>query len=113
MCLDQCAPGHAGPRRIERAVARTTRWAAECRAAQTRADQLLVGIIQGGVDPELRRRSAAELLELDFDAYAIGGLSVGERGDQMFATVRLMDGCCRPTGCATSWASAIPRASST
>ena len=91
MCFDECAPGTLGRDEIERAVARTSRWAAECRAAQTRDDQLLVGIVQGGVDDELRRRSAAELVALDFGAYAIGGLSVGERGDQMLATVRLMD----------------------
>ena len=70
---------------------RTTRWAAACREAHGRRDQLLVGIVQGGVDEELRRRSAAELLGIGFDAYAIGGLSVGERGDEMLATVELMD----------------------
>ncbi len=91
MAFDECAPGTLSASAIERAVARTTRWAAECRVAQTRADQLLVGIVQGGVDPALRRRSAAELLALDFGAYAIGGLSVGERGDEMLATVSLMD----------------------
>jgi queuine tRNA-ribosyltransferase len=56
-----------------------------------RRDQLLVGIVQGGVDEELRRRSAAEVTGLGFDAYAIGGLSVGERGDEMLATVELMN----------------------
>ena len=91
MCFDECAPGTLSRAEIERAVARTTRWAAECRAAQTRDDQLLVGIVQGGTDVELRRRSTAELLALDFGAYAIGGLSVGERGDQMLDTVSLMD----------------------
>jgi queuine tRNA-ribosyltransferase len=91
MCFDECAPGTLGRDEIEQAVARTSRWAADCRAAQTRDDQLLVGIVQGGVDDELRRRSVAELVALDFGAYAIGGLSVGERGDQMLATVSLMD----------------------
>ena len=91
MCFDECAPGTLSRAEIESAVARTTRWAAECRAAQSRDDQLLVGIVQGGTDAELRRRSAAELLALDFGAYAIGGLSVGERGDEMLDTVSLMD----------------------
>ena len=54
-------------------------------------DQLLVGIVQGGADEALRRRSAAEITGVGFDAYAIGGLSVGERGDEMLATVELMD----------------------
>ncbi len=91
MAFDECAPGTLSTSEIERAVTRTTRWAAACRDAQTRTDQLLVGIVQGGVDAALRRRSAAELLALDFGAYAIGGLSVGERGDEMLATVSLMD----------------------
>jgi queuine tRNA-ribosyltransferase len=91
MCFDQCAPGTLPHQEIATAVERTTRWAAACQAAQARHDQLLVGIVQGGVDDELRRRSAAELVALDFGAYAIGGLSVGERGDEMLATVELMD----------------------
>ena len=91
MCFDECAPGTLSRAEIERAVARTSRWATECREAQSRDDQLLVGIVQGGTDEKLRRRSTAELLACDFGAYAIGGLSVGERGDEMLATVTLMD----------------------
>ncbi|MCX6371995.1 MAG: tRNA guanosine(34) transglycosylase Tgt [Actinobacteria bacterium] len=91
MAFDQCAPGTLACPEIEAAVERTTRWAAACKAAQRRDDQLLVGIVQGGVDEALRRRSAAEIMGVGFDAYAIGGLSVGERGDEMLATVELMD----------------------
>jgi queuine tRNA-ribosyltransferase len=91
MAFDQCAPGTLARPEIEAAVERTTRWAAACKAAQQRDDQLLVGIVQGGVDEGLRRRSAAEIMGVGFDAYAIGGLSVGERGDEMLATVDLMD----------------------
>lgn len=91
MCLDECAPGTATRDELAAAVARTTRWAAACKAAQTRSDQLLIGITQGGVDEGLRRRSAAELLDVGFDAYAVGGLSVGERGADMLVTVDLMD----------------------
>ncbi len=91
MCFDQCAPGTLDRDEIARAVERTSRWAAACKAAAQRDDQLLVGIVQGGVDEELRRRSAAELLSIGFEAYAIGGLSVGERGDDMLRTVALMD----------------------
>jgi len=91
MCFDQCAPGMLARDELVAAVERTTRWAAACKEAHGRRDQLLVGIVQGGVDEELRRRSAAELLGIGFDAYAIGGLSVGERGDEMLATVELMD----------------------
>ncbi len=91
MAFDQCAPGTLERAEIEAAVERTTRWAAACKAAHGRRDQLLVGIVQGGVDEALRRRSAAEITGVGFDAYAIGGLSVGERGDEMLRTVELMD----------------------
>ena len=91
MCLDQCAPGTLARDEIARAVDRTSRWAAACKAAAQRDAQLLVGIVQGGVDEELRRRSAVELQSVGFEAYAIGGLSVGERGDDMLHTVALMD----------------------
>jgi len=91
MAFDQCAPGTLARAEIEAAVERTTRWAAACKAAHRREDQLLVGIVQGGVDEGLRRRSAAAIMGVGFDAYAIGGLSVGERGDEMLATVELMD----------------------
>jgi queuine tRNA-ribosyltransferase len=91
MAFDQCAPGTLPRAELEAAVERTTRWAAACREAHGRRDQLLVGIVQGGVDEALRRRSAAGILGVGFDAYAIGGLSVGERGDEMLATVELMD----------------------
>ena len=92
MCFDECAPGTATRDEVAAAVARTTQWAAACKEAQTRRDQLLIGIVQGGVDDALRRRSAVELLSVGFDAYAIGGLSVGERGAEMLATVELLDG---------------------
>jgi queuine tRNA-ribosyltransferase len=91
MAFDQCAPGTLPRAELEAAVERTTRWAAACREAHGRRDQLLIGIVQGGADEELRRRSAAEITGVGFDAYAIGGLSVGERGDEMLATVELMD----------------------
>jgi queuine tRNA-ribosyltransferase len=91
MAFDQCAPGTLPSRELAAAVERTTRWAAACKEAHGRRDQLLVGIVQGGVDEELRRRSAGEIAGIGFDAYAIGGLSVGERGDEMLAAVELMD----------------------
>jgi queuine tRNA-ribosyltransferase len=91
MAFDQCAPGTLPREEVEAAVARTTRWAAACKQAHKRHDQLLIGIVQGGVDEALRRRSAAEIIDVGFDAYAIGGLSVGERGEEMLSTVALMD----------------------
>ncbi|MEX0717665.1 MAG: tRNA guanosine(34) transglycosylase Tgt [Planctomycetaceae bacterium] len=87
MCLDECAPLPSSPERLRAAVDRTTRWAARCRDAQSRDDQALFGIVQGGTDPALRERSAQGLLPLDFPGYAIGGLSVGEHPEEMYATL--------------------------
>jgi len=87
MCLDEC-PSHAvGRDQLEVAVDRTTLWARRCKEAQKRSDQALFGIVQGGTDRELRERSAAGLLALDFPGYAIGGLGVGEEPDAMYATL--------------------------
>jgi queuine tRNA-ribosyltransferase len=60
------------------ALRRTHGWAARCQKAQTRSDQALFGIVQGGIFPELREESARFLSALDLSGYAIGGLSVGE-----------------------------------
>jgi queuine tRNA-ribosyltransferase len=65
------------------AMRRSVRWAERCRAAAARPDQALFGIVQGGLDPELRAESAAGLTALDFAGYAIGGLSVGETPEEM------------------------------
>lgn len=73
------------PSLIEEATLRSIRWAERCRRAQTRSDQLLLGIVQGGLDPQLRRRSARELVAMEFGAYAVGGLSVGETPAEMYA----------------------------
>lgn len=78
MCFDDCPPATESRTRVEAAVDRTTRWARRCQESQVRRDQALFGIVQGGVDPELRERSARSLVELDLPGYAIGGLSVGE-----------------------------------
>ncbi len=67
------------------AVARTTRWAERSLRVAKRADQVLFGIVQGGLFPELRVESARQLVELDFPCYAVGGLSVGESPAEMYA----------------------------
>ena len=87
MCLDECPSADAPREKIIDAVERTTRWAARCRDAHQRSDQALFGIVQGATDRELRERSAAGLLPLDFPGYAIGGLSVGETPEQMNSTL--------------------------
>jgi queuine tRNA-ribosyltransferase len=78
MCLDVCPPAGVTLEELEQAVRRTTLWAQRQRAAHRAPGQLVFGITQGATDPELRRRSIAEITELDFDGYALGGLSVGE-----------------------------------
>ena len=72
---------------VEDAMRRSLRWAERCREAHRRSDQALFGIVQGGLDAELRQESAAELRKLDFPGYAIGGLSVGEGPEAMQATL--------------------------
>ena len=70
------------------AMLRSVRWAARCRAAHRRADQALFGIVQGGLEPDLRAESAALLRDIGFAGYAVGGLSVGEGPDAMVAAVQ-------------------------
>ncbi len=88
MCLDEC-PEPLNRKYNEEALARTHAWAARCKAAQKRQDQALFGIAQGGVFPDLRVESARTLAGLNFPGYAIGGLSVGETKEQMYATLDL------------------------
>jgi queuine tRNA-ribosyltransferase len=84
MCLDVCPPADVSRRDLAEAVRRTTLWAHRQRAAPRPDGQLLFGIAQGGADPELRRRSIEEVVALDFDGHALGGLSVGESREVMF-----------------------------
>ena len=70
------------------AMERSIRWARRCHIAHQRPDQALFGIVQGGLDPDLRAESAARLQEIGFPGYAVGGLSVGEGPEAMVATLR-------------------------
>ena len=89
-CLDECAPPLDYDYNLQ-ALERTHAWAARCKAAKSRPDQALFGIVQGGVFLDLRERSARFLTDLGFDGYAIGGLSVGETKEQMHAVLELLD----------------------
>ena len=86
MCLDHVPPSEITRGDLENAVRRTTTWAARQRAAECAPGQLVFGIAQGHTDPELRRRSIAELTEIGFDGYALGGLAIGEERGQMLET---------------------------
>lgn len=87
MVLDHVIALPADDDKIRDACARTLRWAERCKRAATRADQVQFAIIQGGLDPELRRSCAVDLASLDFPGYAVGGLSVGEGPQEMYATL--------------------------
>jgi queuine tRNA-ribosyltransferase len=87
MAFDQLVDATLPAGRVAEAMMRTHAWAERCLAAHSRPDQALFGIVQGGVDADLRRASAATIASLAFDGIAIGGLSVGESKEQMAATL--------------------------
>ena len=79
MAFDECCPYPSTYEYTKKSMERTTRWAKRCKEAHTRPEaQGLFGIIQGGFYEDLRKKSAEDLIELDFPGYAIGGISVGE-----------------------------------
>jgi len=89
MAFDECPPPDDYDYNVI-ALRRTHRWAERCRAAHRRADQALYGIVQGGIFPDLRARSAEFLTGLDFAGYGIGGLSVGESKADMHAMLEVL-----------------------
>jgi queuine tRNA-ribosyltransferase len=90
MAFDECISPYDKVNN-EIALARTHAWAERCLNAKTRPDQALFGIIQGGIYPELRQRSADTLRAMNFPGYAIGGLSVGETKAETLSTLELVD----------------------
>jgi queuine tRNA-ribosyltransferase len=92
MAFDECGSPY-DLYKNEVALERTHAWAERCVKAKTRSDQALFGIIQGGVYPELRQRSADYLSSLDLPGYAIGGLSVGETKTETLSILELVDTC--------------------
>ena len=88
LAFDDCPPYPWEPADLAASVERTICWAERSRRAHTKNDQALFGIVQGGVDPELRRRCAEALVALDFAGYAIGGVSVGEGPQLLRAGIR-------------------------
>jgi queuine tRNA-ribosyltransferase len=103
MCFDECTPLPADTARLQRAADRTIEWAKRCKATiadpandanpqsairNPQSKRLLFGIVQGGTDLDLRRRCAEQIVDIGFDGYALGGLSVGEGHEEMIKTVR-------------------------
>jgi queuine tRNA-ribosyltransferase len=85
MAFDECPPLPAEPKTLRQAIQRTVAWAERSRRAHGRADQALYGIVQGGLDLDLRRQCLEQLVEIGFDGYALGGLSVGEPREAMWS----------------------------
>lgn len=97
MCFDECPPSTAPRKAQTDAVERTLRWAAVCKKEHVRLCRgkrnrpLLFGIVQGGLERDLRERCAEELIAIGFDGYAVGGLAVGETPEEMY---RVLDWVC-------------------
>jgi queuine tRNA-ribosyltransferase len=90
MAFDECSPPY-DREYSERAMQRTHVWAERCLKVQSRPDQALFGIVQGGVFPDLRKESARVISSLGFHGHAIGGLSVGETKPEMHAMLEVVN----------------------
>ncbi|AVM45327.1 MAG: tRNA guanosine(34) transglycosylase Tgt [Lentisphaeria bacterium] len=87
MAFDECTPYPATFEQAEKSLAVTTRWERMSREQPLNDGQIRFGIVQGSVYPELRKRAAESLVEIGFDGYAIGGVSVGESEPEMMLAV--------------------------
>lgn len=93
MAFDECPPSKAERDYVQASVERTTRWLERCKRELCRLNgledtlnphQLLFGINQGGVYPDIRVEHARRISEMDLDGYAVGGLAVGETHEEMY-----------------------------
>ena len=88
VCLDQPVPPHSSTRRtVAEAVVRTHQWAERCLVAHRRPDQALFGIVQGGLEPDLRAESTRAIAAMPFDGICIGGLAGDESAEQRRAAL--------------------------
>ncbi|HEX7569884.1 MAG TPA: tRNA guanosine(34) transglycosylase Tgt [Verrucomicrobiae bacterium] len=87
MVFDECPPHDAPAKEQRHAVERTIRWARECREQPRAAGQKVFGIVQGGNNPALREECAKAIVPMEFDGYAIGGVSVGEPEPEMLQAI--------------------------
>jgi len=86
MVLDECIPHDANRDYVRDSTERTIRWAERCLKARNRGDQLMFGIIQGGMHKDLREQCAREMNHMPFDGFAVGGLGVGE-GEELLRAI--------------------------
>ncbi len=91
MVFDDCPPHTSTPRELRAAVDRTLRWARECREQPRASGQRVFGIVQGGTNAAVREECARELVALQFDGYAIGGVSVGEPEPEMMRAIEMTE----------------------
>src|SRR5438477_6780243 len=91
MAFDDCPPHGCTAKELHAAVERTVRWAKECREQPRAPGQLVFGIVQGGANAALREECARAMVAMDFDGYAIGGVSVGEGESELFRAVELAE----------------------
>jgi queuine tRNA-ribosyltransferase len=96
MVLDHCPTFPCTQSQAQEAVKRTIRWAKRCAEVPKKAHQWLFGIVQGGVFSDLRQESTRELVALDMDGYALGGLSLGEEKPAMFEMIETVIGLLPP-----------------
>jgi len=91
MAFDECPAHDCPPKAAAECVQRTITWARECREQPRAPGQMVFGIVQGGINAGLREHCARELTAMDFDGYAIGGVSVGEPEHEMMQAVELAE----------------------
>ncbi|RME34531.1 MAG: tRNA guanosine(34) transglycosylase Tgt [Gammaproteobacteria bacterium] len=91
MVFDECTPYPADEGRSAESMRLSLRWARRCREAHGESTAALFGIVQGGMYPELRAESLAGLMEIGFDGYAVGGLSVGEPKEEMWRVLEALE----------------------
>ena len=89
MPLDVCVEADSSYEAVEKTSELTAHWEARCKRAHTRDDQILFGIVQGGLYEDLRARSAEAIMSIGFEGYALGGLSVGESKEEMYRVTEL------------------------
>lgn len=93
MCLDECPKYTTDYAAIEKSLKLTSTWASICRDARTNNENALFGIVQGGIFYDLRAESSKDLVKLDFEGYAIGGLGIGEDTEKTYNTIKATTGC--------------------